>query len=125
MNNFSSALWAEILKMRRSKVPLFTSIGFFILPLVGGLFMIILKDPEAAKSMGLISTKAQITMGTADWSAFFNLLSQGTAIGGMILFSIIQIAANSWRALQWWSYVRWRIVWLYCWAARLLSPGCG
>jgi uncharacterized membrane protein YfcA len=32
----------------------------------------------------------------------------------MILFSIIQIAANGWRALQWWSYVRWRIFWLYC-----------
>jgi ABC-2 type transport system permease protein len=89
MTNFSSALWAETLKACRSKVLLFTSIGFFILPLVGGLFMIILKDPEAAKSMGLISAKAQITMGTADWPAFFNLLAQGTAIGGAILFAIV------------------------------------
>ncbi|HZO45594.1 MAG TPA: sulfite exporter TauE/SafE family protein [Xanthobacteraceae bacterium] len=32
----------------------------------------------------------------------------------MILYSIIQLAANGWRAMQWWSYVRWRIVWLYC-----------
>lgn len=32
----------------------------------------------------------------------------------MILFSIIQFFANGWRALQWWSYVRWRIFWLYC-----------
>jgi ABC-2 type transport system permease protein len=89
MNLFLESLWAETLKMRRSKVPLFTSIGFFILPLVGGLFMIILKDPEAAKSMGLISAKAQITAGTADWPAFFNLLTQATAIGGAILFSIV------------------------------------
>lgn len=89
MNNFSAALFAETLKMRRSKVPLFTSIGFLFLPLVGGLFMIILKDPEAAKSMGLISAKAQITVGTADWAAFFNLLTQGDAIGGAILFSIV------------------------------------
>lgn len=89
MTNFPAALWAEFLKMRRSKVPLFTSIGFFILPLVGGLFMIILKDPDAAKSMGLISAKAQITVGTADWSAFFNMLAQSTAIGGAILFSIL------------------------------------
>jgi len=89
MANFSAALWAEILKARRSKVMLFASIGFFILPLVGGLFMVILKDPEAAKSMGLISTKAQLTAGTADWPAFFSLISQGTAIGGVILFSII------------------------------------
>jgi len=33
---------------------------------------------------------------------------------GMILFSIIQFFANGWRALQWWSFVRWRIFWLYC-----------
>jgi uncharacterized membrane protein YfcA len=32
----------------------------------------------------------------------------------MILFSIIQLAANGWRAFQWWSYVRWDIFWLYC-----------
>jgi uncharacterized membrane protein YfcA len=32
----------------------------------------------------------------------------------MILFSIIQFFANGWRAVQWWSYVRWRIFWFYC-----------
>jgi uncharacterized protein len=32
----------------------------------------------------------------------------------MILFSIIQFFANGLRVAQWWSYVRWRIVWLYC-----------
>lgn len=89
MNHIPAALWAETLKFRRSRVPLFTSVGFLILPLVGGLFMVILKDPEAARSMGLISTKAQIAAGTADWPVFFNLLAQGTAIGGAILFSIV------------------------------------
>jgi uncharacterized membrane protein YfcA len=32
----------------------------------------------------------------------------------MVLFSVIQFFANAWRALQWWGFVRWRIVWLYC-----------
>jgi len=32
----------------------------------------------------------------------------------MILFSIIQLAANGWRAAQWWSFVRWDIIWRYC-----------
>ncbi|MBE0672655.1 MAG: ABC transporter permease [Anaerolineales bacterium] len=89
MKNFTSALWAEILKMRRSKVPLFVALGFSIVPFIDGLFMIILKDPEAAKSMGLISTKAQLLAGTADWPTFFNILSQAVAIGGAILFAII------------------------------------
>ncbi len=89
MKNFTSALWAEALKMRRSKVPFFTALGFSIAPLVGGLFMIILKDPEAAKSMGLISTKAQLLAGVADWPTFFNILAQAVAVGGAILFAII------------------------------------
>jgi ABC-2 type transport system permease protein len=88
MNNFSSALWAEILKLRRSKVPLFTAIGFSIPPLIGGLFMIILKDPTKAQSMGLISAKAQLTVGVAEWATLFNLLAQATAVGGYIIFSV-------------------------------------
>ena len=91
MTGFISALWAETLKMIRSKVPLFCIIGFSMAPLAGGLFMIILKDPQAARSMGLISTKAQIMAGTADWPAFFNLLTQAVAAGGAILFAIITI----------------------------------
>lgn len=91
MTNFSSALWAETLKMWRSRVPLFTALGFSMAPLAGGLFMIILKDPEAAKSMGLITTKAQLLTGTADWPAFFGFLAQAVAAGGMVLFAIITI----------------------------------
>jgi len=91
MNGFLSALWVETLKMRRSKVPLFSAIGFCIAPLAGGLFMIILKDPEAAKSLGLITTKAQLLAGTADWSSFFGFMAQAVAAGGMVLFSIFTI----------------------------------
>ena len=32
---------------------------------------------------------------------------------GMVLFSIIQFAANGWRALLWWRYVRWPIMLTY------------
>lgn len=89
MNKFLPALWTETLKMRRSKVPLFTAIGFSIVPLVGGLFMIILKDPEAAKSMGLISAKAQLMVGVADWPAYLGFIAQAVAAGGLVLSSIV------------------------------------
>jgi ABC-2 type transport system permease protein len=89
MNGLLSSLWVEALKLRRSKVPLLAAMGLSAAPFVGGLFMIILKDPEAARSMGLISTKAQIAAGTADWSAFFGLLAQAIAIGGAIVFAIL------------------------------------
>lgn len=38
--------------------------------------MIILKDPEAARSMGLITAKAQLVAGVADWQTFFSTLSK-------------------------------------------------
>jgi ABC-2 type transport system permease protein len=89
MKNLSAALYTEGLKTIRSKVPVFTLLGFLIPPFIGGLFMVILKDPESAASMGLISTKAQLTAGTADWGTLFNFLAQAVAVGGMIIFSVI------------------------------------
>lgn len=89
MNAFLSAFWAEMLKARRSKVSLLTVAGFAIFPLVDGLFMFILKDPERARAMGLIGAKAQLTAGVADWPAFFQVLLLGTAVGGAILFAFI------------------------------------
>lgn len=32
---------------------------------------------------------------------------------GMVLFSTIQLAANGWRAVLWWRFVRWPIFWRY------------
>jgi ABC-2 type transport system permease protein len=89
MTAFWAALWAELLKARRSKVSVLTGAGFMILPLVGGLFMIILKNPERARELGLISMKAQLTGGVADWPTLFGFLTLGTAMGGSILFSFI------------------------------------
>lgn len=89
MNNFSQALYVELLKARRSKVPFFTVLGFSLAPLAGGFFMIVLKDPEMARRAGLISAKAQLTAGTADWPTYLNLIAQATAIGGVILFGIV------------------------------------
>jgi ABC-2 type transport system permease protein len=37
----------------------------------------------------LISAKAQITMGAADWPSYLEFLTLGTAVGGLILFSLI------------------------------------
>jgi ABC-2 type transport system permease protein len=89
MNTFFATLWAEALKARRSKASWLAVVGFALFPLVSGLFMVILKDPEAARAMGLISMKAQLFAGTADWPAFFDMLLQATAMGGAILFAFL------------------------------------
>lgn len=89
MNPFFQALWAETLKARRSKISWLTAAATLLLPLVDGLFMIILKDPVRAQSMGLISAKAQLAAGSADWSTFLSVLLQGMSIAGSILFAIL------------------------------------
>lgn len=89
MNSFAAAFWAEALKARRSKISLLTAAGFLILPAAAGFFMIILKNPEQARAMGLISTKAQLTAGVADWPTFLGMIAQGIAAGGAVLFALI------------------------------------
>ena len=89
MTWFRAALWGEMLKARRSHVPWLAALGFSLVPLVGGLFMVILKDPERARSMGLISAKAQLTVGVADWPTLLSLLAQATAVGGALLFTLV------------------------------------
>lgn len=91
MHDLSAALWVESLKIRRSKMPLLTAAAFSLIPLTAGLFMMIIKDPEWARSTGVISTKAEITTGSADWPTFFGMLSQAIAIGGLILFGLVVI----------------------------------
>jgi ABC-2 type transport system permease protein len=85
------AVWVEALKARRSPVPWVTAIAFVVAAAVGGLFMFILTDPERARSLGLLGAKAQLAGGTADWPAYFALLAQITAVGGMLIFGVILI----------------------------------
>jgi len=89
MNNLRQAVWVEGLKARRSRVPLLTALGFSLAPLAGGFFMLVMKDPELARRAGLISAKAQLAMGTADWASYLELLAQATAVGGTLLFGLI------------------------------------
>lgn len=89
MNGFISALWAEALKARRSKVSLLTVTAVSMLPAAAGLFTVILKNPERAREMGLLGAKAELAMGTADWPTFFYVLVIGTAAGGAILLAFI------------------------------------
>jgi len=89
MSNLGQAVWVELLKARRSKMPLLTVLGFSLAPFAGGFFMIVMKDPDLAQRLGIISTKAQIVAGSADWPTYLGFLAQATAVGGIMLFGFI------------------------------------
>lgn len=89
MSGIYPCLMVEILKARRSKMPLLTALAFSLVPFVGGFFMVIMKDPELARRLGIISAKAQIIAGSADWQTYLGVLAQAVAVGGIILFAFI------------------------------------
>jgi ABC-2 type transport system permease protein len=84
-----AAVATELLKARRSRVPWAVAAGFTLAPLVMGLFMIILEDPERARSLGLLGAKAQLAAGSADWPTYLSMLGQAVAIAGAILFAFL------------------------------------
>jgi len=88
MRAVAIAVSVESKKFFRSKVPFITMLVLLMIPFVGGLFMYILKDPENAQNMGIISAKAQLA-GSADWPSFFGLIAQAVSIGGLMAFGFV------------------------------------
>jgi ABC-type transport system involved in multi-copper enzyme maturation permease subunit len=86
---FTQVLATEFLKLRRSKITWLSWLAFSIMPLAGGLFMWIAKDPDRAAKLGLLGQKSQLVGTTADWVSYFALLNQIAAAGGMVLLAII------------------------------------
>lgn len=87
----ADALWAELMKVRRSRLPLLTVLTFTVAAAVGGLFMFILADPARARALGLVGAKSQLVDGVADWPTYFGLLAQTVAVGGIVIFGLVVI----------------------------------
>ena len=90
MTDLVNALWIETHKALRSRVPLFTLIGFLLLPLAMTLLMVIYKDPQFARDIGLLTAKADLAGGSFDWPFFLSMFTQGVAAGGIMLFSLVE-----------------------------------
>ena len=85
---FLQVLYSEFLKLRRTKITWIVGLLYCFGPLALSFFMIILREPELARRMGLLTAKAQLTVGTADWPTYLTLiavvLSAGTIVIGTI-----------------------------------------
>lgn len=82
-------LLTEFLKLRRARITLLSWLVVSIMPVVGGVFMWIVMEPERAAQLGLLGAKADFVGVTADWAGYFNFLLQTTGIGGLVLISVI------------------------------------
>ncbi|MCX5999990.1 MAG: ABC transporter permease [Chloroflexi bacterium] len=89
VGEIAPSLWVEFQKVRRSKMVWMTALAFSLATFIGGLFMFILKDPERARRLGLVGSKAQMFGGSADWPSFFSLVLLMVSFGGLVIFGFI------------------------------------
>ena len=89
MTQLMAALYAELLKMKKSKVLPGTFAGFSLAPIMGALFVIVLRNATMAAANGALQAKAAATGFSPDWPSFLNLLGQATGVGGIIIFGFV------------------------------------
>jgi ABC-type transport system involved in multi-copper enzyme maturation permease subunit len=90
MKNIFSAIWAESLKIYRSKILWITILAFVFIPSMMGVLMFVVKNPEFSSKLGMIGTKAaMLRFGEVDWRAYFGLLNQIIAGVGLIGFAFV------------------------------------
>ena len=89
MNTLGDMIWIELRKALRSRLPLFIGFGFLFIPLATGFVAFIFKNPELARGMGLISTKANLVGSVTTWPDYLSVVAQAVALGGFILLSLI------------------------------------
>jgi ABC-2 type transport system permease protein len=88
-SELGAALSAELLKIRRSGVPLITGLVVVVFPMTAALFVFIVADPQRAKDLGILGQKAQITGITPDWPGLLLFSTQAAAVALLMLFSFI------------------------------------
>lgn len=93
------ALRAESRKTLASPVPWATGLVGLLFPLVGALFMLIVRDPEGARALGILGTKARLSGLTADWPSYLSFINQAMAAGFLFLSALF----TSWIFGREWS----------------------
>jgi len=88
MTGILTAIWAENLKVRKSKMLWLSIIAALFMAAMMGFLMFIAKNPELAGKMGLLGTKSSI-MQNADWPAYIGLLAQVISALGLIGFGFL------------------------------------
>ena len=87
MKGLYSSVWAETLKMRKSKMFMLTLIVFSGIAITMGLMILVTRNPELAGNSAMVSAKA--SMFKDDWSSYFGLLTMIVLTLGTIGFGTI------------------------------------
>ncbi len=89
MKGLLRAFTAELLKNKHSSIRWVTFIAFSLAPIMGGVFIMIMKDPEAMAKTGALNAKVQMMGLTANWDAYLAILIQAIGVGGVLIFGFV------------------------------------
>lgn len=83
------ALQAEFIKNKYSNILWVTFIAFGLAPIMGGVFILIVQDPDALAKAGGLAVKAQAMNFEANWQSYFSVLTQAIGVGGVLVFGFV------------------------------------
>ena len=81
----ANAIHTEFLKLKRTHITWVIALAFCFAPIAVGFFMLIIMNPELARNMGLLSTKAQLTIPAADWGTYLKFTGIFFGAGSFVL----------------------------------------
>jgi ABC-type transport system involved in multi-copper enzyme maturation permease subunit len=92
MKGQMAALKAELIKLRHAPIVWITFMSFALAPVMGGVFMSMVQNPDPLAKTGGLYAKAQAMNLAADWASYLVVLTQAVGVGGVLVFGF----AASW-----------------------------
>ena len=83
------AFLCELLKLRRARITWIVTAVYAFAPLMLGLMMTVLMRPALGRRMGLLTAKAELTIGAANWPTYLTLTAALFA-GGLIVLAVVE-----------------------------------
>lgn len=89
MNRQLLALQAEVLKNKYATILWVTFIAFGLAPVMGGIFILIIQEPEILAKSGGLSAKARAMNFESNWNSYLSVLNQAVGVGGILVFGFV------------------------------------
>ncbi len=90
MRDFGNLFWIEWRKAVRSRMPMWTTLGALFMPLGITFLLLVAKNPDISKKLGLVSVKANLfAYAATDWPAYFSVYAEIISAGGLIFFILV------------------------------------
>jgi ABC-2 type transport system permease protein len=88
MTDIRTAVWAESLKVRKSKMFWLSILASLFMAAMMGFLVFIAKNPDIASKMSLLGTKSSVIQ-SADWPSYLGLLAEMISALGLIGFGFV------------------------------------